>query len=47
MLAATGVQGGPICGEGVGTWIATAGPLKGERGEFTFRGPPPETITLG
>jgi serine/threonine-protein kinase len=47
MIAATGVQGGPICGEGVGTWIATAGPLKGERGEFTFRGPPPETITLG
>jgi hypothetical protein len=45
-LAADAVQGGPICGEGTGTWIATAGPLKGERGQFTFRGPPPETITL-
>jgi hypothetical protein len=45
-LAADAVQGGPICGEGTGSWIATAGPLKGERGVFTFRGPPPETITL-
>ncbi|HEU0248193.1 MAG TPA: hypothetical protein VFR38_14015, partial [Gaiellaceae bacterium] len=46
VLAADAVQGGPICGEGTGTWIATAGPLRGERGEYTFRGPPPETIDL-
>jgi Protein kinase domain len=31
-----GVAGGPVCGEGTGTWIAIAGPLKGERGEFEF-----------
>ena len=46
VVVADAVQGAPICGEGTGTWIATAGPIKGERGEFTFRGPPPETITL-
>jgi serine/threonine protein kinase len=46
LVVADAVQGAPICGEGTGTWIATAGPLKGERGEFTFRGPPPETITV-
>jgi hypothetical protein len=46
VVVADGVQGGPICGVGTGTWIATAGPLKGERGEFTFLGPPPETIIL-
>ena len=46
LVVADAVQGAPICGEGTGTWIATAGPLKGERVEFTFRGPPPETITL-
>ena len=46
LVVADSVQGAPICGEGTGTWIATAGPLKGERGQFTFRGPPPETITL-
>jgi tRNA A-37 threonylcarbamoyl transferase component Bud32 len=46
LVVADAVQGAPICGEGTGTWIAMAGPLKGERGEFTFRGPPPEIITL-
>ena len=40
LVVADAVQGAPICGEGTGTWIATAGPIKGERGEFTFRGPP-------
>ena len=29
-----------------GTWIVTAGPLKGERGAFEFLGPPPERIIL-
>jgi hypothetical protein len=41
----SGMAGGPVCGDGIGTWIAIAGPLKGERGEFTFpgriRGPNP------
>jgi Protein kinase domain len=41
------LQGGRIsCSEGMGTWIATAGPLKGERGAFEFLGPPPERIIL-
>jgi hypothetical protein len=35
------------CSEGTGTWIAIAGPLKGERGAFEFLGPPPrERIIL-
>jgi hypothetical protein len=34
----SGMAGGPVCGEGIGTWIAIAGPLKGERGTFTFPG---------
>jgi hypothetical protein len=34
----SGMAGGPVCGDGIGTWIAIAGPLKGERGEFTFPG---------
>ena len=42
----SGQAGGPVCGEGIGTWIAIAGPLKGERGEFTFGGPIPESFTL-
>jgi predicted Ser/Thr protein kinase len=46
LVIADAVLGGPICGEGTGTWIATAGPLKGERGEITFRGPSPESIIL-
>jgi hypothetical protein len=47
VVVAEGVRGNnPICGEGTGTWIATAGPLKGERGTFTFHGPSPETIIL-
>jgi hypothetical protein len=47
-----GVAGPPVCGDGVGTWIAIAGPLKGERGMFTFpgsvreSGPIPESFTL-
>ena len=47
LIATDGVQyGGPLCGVGTGGWIATAGPLKGERGEFTFLGPGRETIIL-
>jgi len=42
-----GVAGGPVCGEGTGTWIAIAGPLKGERGTFEFGGPVPESFALG
>ena len=36
VIAADAVQGGPICGVGTGTWIATAGPFKGDRGTFTL-----------
>jgi tRNA A-37 threonylcarbamoyl transferase component Bud32 len=47
LIATDGVQqGGPLCGVGTGRWIATAGPLKGEQGEFTFLGPGRETIIL-
>jgi tRNA A-37 threonylcarbamoyl transferase component Bud32 len=45
-IAVDAVQGGPICGVGTGSWIATAGPFKGSRGEFTFLGPVPERIIL-
>jgi streptogramin lyase len=41
-----GVAGGPVCGEGSGTWIAIAGPLKGERGEFRFPGSVSESFAL-
>jgi Protein kinase domain len=46
VIAADAVQGGPICGVGTGTWIAAAGPLKGERGTFIFLGPGREKIIL-
>jgi tRNA A-37 threonylcarbamoyl transferase component Bud32 len=46
VIAADAVQGGPLCGVGTGTWIATAGPFKGERGGFTFLGPGRERIIL-
>ena len=46
VVVADAVQGRPICGVGTGTWVATAGSLKGERGTFTFLGPGRERITL-
>ena len=36
----------PICGELIGAWIGIAGPLRGERGRFTWFGPAAERIVL-
>ena len=47
VVVAEGMAGDAICGEGVGTWIATAGPLKGERGTFVLLAPEPIVIVLG
>jgi hypothetical protein len=47
VVVADRLAGAPTCTDATGTWIATSGVFKGERGEFSFMGVPRhETIVL-